>query len=108
MCQWKQLTDIYYIISRIIDHEKGMAAVRALLKIFKITSVGYEVCSTAVGLERKDYKDAILIACGLVEKVDFIITRDEELLAAGDKLELPFTFLSPDDFLALEKERNEN
>lgn len=96
------LTDIYYIISRQIDHEKGMEAVRTLLKILKITPVGHEVCLTATTLKWNDYEDAVLIACGLVEKVDFIITRDKGLSTAGGQMELPFTFLSPDEFLALE------
>jgi predicted nucleic acid-binding protein len=99
------ITDIYYIVRRQIGHDQGMAAIRALLKVFTVISVGEEICAAAVELGWNDFEDAVLAAGAIATKVDFVVTRDKKLYDVK-RAELPFQFIQPHTVVALLESEN--
>lgn len=94
------VTDIYYIMRKQIDHKTAEAAVGMLLKVFTIIPVGEDVCSRALDLGWNDFEDAVIAASAMKTGLDYVITRDKELLLT-DSEKFGIRFLPPQVFSTL-------
>ena len=75
------LTDIFYIVAKMLDERAAKKTIRALLLSFSVISVAGEDCSQAVDLPLPDFEDALMIVCAVKVAADFLITNDKKLLA---------------------------
>ena len=88
------ITDIYYFISKKLDHAGRIKAIRALFNIANVVSITKQDIEKAMAFsDCKDLEDALQMQCLNKVKGDFIITRDAEFQKISGKA------ISPTDFL---------
>ena len=92
------ITDIYYIARKTIGDEKAREAVADLLALFDVAPVDGDGCSKALATPMKDYEDAVLAVCSAQEGADYLVTRDEDFLAAEG---CPVQVVSPGTLLEM-------
>ena len=93
-------TDIYYIARKHLNQIDLQNTMRSLFSVFRIIDVLETDCHTALDSSLSDYEDALMVVCGTNVSIDYLISRDEELLQS--KAVLPV--ISPIDFLNKFKE----
>lgn len=70
------MTDIYYIIRRLANHQTALEAVLTCLQAFEIVPVDKAALKQAAGLPGKDFEDNLQAACAMFAGLDAIVTRD--------------------------------
>ena len=68
-----------------------------LLKQYRVVSVTHDDCTNAMSLPMTDYEDALVVACAQKANADYIVTRDDKLLACN----LPIKIITPMELLQL-------
>ena len=91
------ITDIFYIYNRARNEKTARQAISFLLDTYTIISVTGDDCKDALDLAIEDYEDAVVVACALKAKVDYIVTRNEAFINE----DLPIKTITPKDFLTL-------
>jgi predicted nucleic acid-binding protein len=87
------ITDIYYFISKNLDHNDRIKAIKALFNIMSIVSVTKQDIEKAMSFsEFADLEDALQMQCLKKLKGDFIITRDEKFQKITNKAISPAAF----------------
>ncbi len=87
------VTDIYYILCKLIGMDRGRYTLGILLEFFTIVNVGGAVCSTAYEMGWADFEDAVVATCAVNVGVDAVITRDKGFKKYGASL--PFKVITP-------------
>lgn len=88
------ITDIYYFISKNLNHENRIKAIKALFNIMSVVSITKQDIEKAISFsEFTDLEDALQMQCFKKIKGDFIITRDKKFQNISDKA------ISPKDFI---------
>ena len=91
-----EITNLFYILSKLIDRETALKTVNMCLKDFQIVSLGHAELSTAAKMPGKDFEDNVVIACAELVAADYIITRD-----ATGFVHSTVPAIAPADFIAL-------
>jgi putative PIN family toxin of toxin-antitoxin system len=89
------LTDIHYVSRKSIGDTASREAIRNLFEVFEVIDLKATDCKTALDLRFSDYEDCVLLTCAKRVKIDYIITRDEDLLG----YDAPIPVISPKSFL---------
>jgi len=88
------ITDIYYFISKNLNHDDRIKAIKALFNILNVVSVTKQDIEKAMSFsEFTDLEDALQLQSLNKVKGDYIITRDEGFQKISDKA------ISPKDFI---------
>ena len=74
------ITDIYYIVAKRLGDAPARAAIRDLLNILPIISVGGDDCARALDFPLPDFEDALIAVCADKGTIDYIITNDQKFL----------------------------
>jgi len=90
------VADIFYLYSKAKSNDEARTVISFLLKKLHVISVTHEDCVNAMSIPISDFEDALFAASSIKESVDYVITRDKELLAASA---IP-NVMPPDCFLA--------
>ena len=88
------LKDVYYVVSRSIDESYARIVVQSCLELFTLLPVDATVCKLALQSSEPDFEDGIVRTCAEMEKVDFIISRDEKSFVGS-----PIKRLSPAEYV---------
>jgi predicted nucleic acid-binding protein len=88
------MTDIYYIIRRLSNHQTALEAVLTCLEAFEIIAVDKVALQQASELSGKDFEDNLQAVCANVAGLDVIVTRDP----AGFS-DVQISVLSPDNVI---------
>lgn len=70
------VTTLHYLGKRILGEQKARKLIDNLLEITKVGKVSKEGFKGALGSEIKDFENAVIESVALIEKVDFIATRN--------------------------------
>lgn len=89
------VTDIYYIMRKIIGREKALESLKMLFAVFEIAQVGKNDLLRAIESPVMDYEDALISVCAKHAKAECIVTRN-----IRDFTKSPVLPISPEDFLA--------
>ena len=92
------ITDIYYIMRKLIGREKTIQNLKLLFSVFETSDIGKSDLLRAIDLEMKDFEDALIAACAKRIKADYILTRNTRDFANS-----PIHGITPKDFLMLFK-----
>jgi predicted nucleic acid-binding protein len=92
------ITDIFYIARKHLSQNELRSTMRSLFAIFSIVDVLGTDCHKALDFPLDDYEDALLVVCSSKTAIDYIITRDKELL---QKAKPSIPVISPADFLKM-------
>jgi len=87
------VTDIYYILRKVLGDTASRKEIRKILYILQAIEVTKSDCQTALDSPISDFEDALIIVCADKVNLDYIVTRDDELL------KLP-NVVSPNEFLS--------
>ena len=93
------LTDIFYVLQKLISAAEAKNAVKRLMGLLEIISVDEEDCLNALSLAIDDFEDALVIICAKKAGADYIATRDKPLL----KTNSPIPIVTPDKLLEILK-----
>lgn len=88
------ITDIYYIMRKSMNNEALKSALRELIELLEIITVGREQCLDALELPMTDFEDALLASCAKTWDASCIVTRNIK-----DFVDSPIKALSPSDFV---------
>jgi predicted nucleic acid-binding protein len=88
------MTDVYYIIRRLSNHQTALEAVLTCLEAFEIITVDKVKLKQAAEFPGKDFEDSLQAVCAIVAGLDAIVTRDP----AGFS-DIQISVLSPDIIL---------
>lgn len=88
------MTDIYYMMRKYMTKDDLRSALRQLMSLMQIISVGSRDCDDALDTGMDDYEDSLLAVCAQKWGADLIITRDVDDFAHS-----PVRALTPTDFL---------
>jgi len=86
------VTDIYYILRKTLSDTDSRVKIRMLLNLLQAIEVTKNDCFTALDSTMTDFEDALIFTCAERENLDFVITRDLELLKTPKAI-------APDEFL---------
>ena len=89
--------DIFYLYSKARDVKSARIALEFLLKQYSVVSVAHDDCINALSVPITDYEDALVVACAQKANVNYIVTRDDKLLAC----DLPVKIITPIELLEL-------
>ena len=70
------VTDIYYILRKIIGHEKIIDSLKILFSVLNIAEVGKNDLLRAMEMDMDDFEDALAAQCAKRIKAEYIVTRD--------------------------------
>lgn len=70
------ITDIYYIMRKIIGRDKTLECFKILFSIMDISDINKNDIFDAMKLDVKDFEDALLAVCANRIYADYIVTRD--------------------------------
>ena len=87
------VTDIYYILRKVLGDTASKNEIRKILYVLQVIEVTKSDCQTALDSPISDFEDALIIVCADKVNLDYIVTRDDELL------KLP-NVISPNEFLS--------
>lgn len=89
------VTDIYYMVYKNCkDRVKSLEAIRQLLQLVKIADVTQSDIAFALETGMVDYEDAVQSTVAKRQKVDYIVTRNDQ-----DFIKSEVPALTPQDFL---------
>ena len=88
------ITDIYYFISKNLNHDDRIKAIKALFNIMNVVAITRQDIEKAMAFsEFTDLEDALQLQCLKKIKGDYIITRDEAFQKITDKAVSPINFV---------------
>ena len=87
------LTDIFYILRKTMSASSVKAVIKKLMELFEIITINNEDCQNALALPIDDFEDALVVIYANKAKVDFIVTRDKELINTDTLVKI----ISPDN-----------
>ena len=87
------VTDIYYILRKVLGDTASRNEIRKILYVLQAIEVTKSDCQTALDSPISDFEDALIVVCADKVNLDYIVTRDDELL------KLP-NVISPNEFLS--------
>jgi len=87
------LTDIYYILRKVLGDAASRNEIRKILYVLQVIEVTKSDCQTALNSPISDFEDALIIVCADKVNLDYVVTRDDQLL------KLP-NVISPNEFLS--------
>ena len=90
------LTDIFYVLTKIIGAQKTKRSIQKLIGLFDIIPIGVTDCINALELPMDDFENALLVICAMNIGADYIVSRDAILLKTA-----PIKAILPVDFLNL-------
>jgi len=70
------VTDIYYILKKVVGGEKTLEAIRTLCNVLDIADVGKADILGAMELDMPDHEDALAAQCAKRIRADCIVTRN--------------------------------
>ena len=70
------VTDIFYVATRLTNHELAREAVAVCLRTFEIAPVDRGILEGASLLEGADFEDNVQLMCAVAHRLDGIVTRD--------------------------------
>ena len=88
------ITDIYYILRKTFNDIESKEKIRTLMHLFEAIIISKKDCFDALDSLVSDFEDALVVVCAEKEDLNYIVTRDLELL------KLPKA-ISPSGFLGL-------
>jgi len=91
------VTDIYYIARKTLSDAMVRKALRYMFSIFSVVDIRGKDCETALDIPVPDYEDAVLTVCAKKAAVDYVITRDDDII----KNPAIVLSVTPSDFLSL-------
>ena len=74
------ITDIYYLAKKRIGNTAAIVAINTIILTHNIISIDKEDCVNALHSTITDFEDALIVACGIKDSVDYIITNDQDFL----------------------------
>jgi len=86
------VTDIYYILRKTLSDTASRHEIRKILYILQAIEVTKSDCQTALDSAIADFEDALVVVCADKINLDYIVTRDEELLKLPNAI-LPIELL---------------
>jgi predicted nucleic acid-binding protein len=89
------VTDIYYIMRKIIGHEKTMDSLKLLFSVFEVADVGKSDLIRAMNIGMRDYEDALVAVCAKRVKAECVVTRN-----IGDFKLSPVPSMLPEAFIS--------
>lgn len=89
-------TTLYYLVQRHTNARRATAAVRDLMRVFSIAAVDGPVLSEALGLNWRDFEDAVQMAAAARAGAEYLITRNPDDFEGGT-----VPVLQPDEFTVL-------
>ena len=92
------LTDIFYVLAKMIGAAQAKQSVGKLVELFEIISVNETDCINALEMDLDDFEDALLLVCAEKAGAEYIVSRDAEL--SGD--ESSVNVVSPAEFMMVE------
>lgn len=89
------VTDIYYIMRKIIGHEKTMESLKLLFSVFEVADVGKSDLLRAMDTGMRDFEDALVAVCAKRCKAECVVTRN-----VSDFKNSPVPPMLPDTFVS--------
>jgi predicted nucleic acid-binding protein len=71
------ITNIYYIVRKGAGDRVAEDAIAQILTDLTIAAVNREVLERSIALQFADFEDAVQYVCGVIHRVDAIVTRDQ-------------------------------
>lgn len=88
------VTDIYYFISKNLNHNDRIKALKALFNILNVVTITKQDIEKAMSFpEFTDLEDSLQMQCLKKLKGDFIVTRDVKFQKITDKAISPKSFI---------------
>lgn len=87
------LTDIYYIERKQFSVEDAKSAILSILGLIQVMPVDGQDCRKALVSPITDFEDALLVTCAERSGINYIVTRDAELLRECELAIAPADFL---------------
>jgi predicted nucleic acid-binding protein len=89
------ISNVYYILSKIVKHEKATGLIKSLLQIVDVLMMDKKVVLCALNSSFKDFEDALQnYTAELNSEINLIITRNTK-----DYKNSSLSVMSPEDFL---------
>jgi len=88
------VTDIYYIVSKVLSKKKAKEFLTNLIEIVDICGVGKNTIIEAMKSDFKDLEDAVQHFTAKVEKIDIILTRNKKDFKLSE-----IKILTPSEFI---------
>ena len=89
------ITDIYYIMHKMIGREKTLESIKLLFSVLEIAEVGKKDLLQAMKAAKMDFEDALAAVCARRVKAEYILTRNTSVF-----LNSPVITMTPEDFLS--------
>lgn len=72
------VTTLHYLAAKRLGRAKGRTLILDVLQLFEVVSVDGDRLRHALGLDWKDFEDAVQAACAEAGEADYIVTRDKK------------------------------
>jgi predicted nucleic acid-binding protein len=89
------ITTLYYLAAKRLGRAKCRKLVLDVLQLFEVVPVDGQQLRYALGMDWKDFEDAVQAACAEEAEVDFLVTRDKKGFRAST-----VTVVTPGELLA--------
>jgi len=86
------ITDIYYVLRKTFNEIESKEKIKIILNLLNAIEVTKTDCFNALESSISDFEDALIFVCAEKENLNFIVTRDIELLKSPKTI-LPNKFL---------------
>ena len=70
------ITNIYYILRKLSNHEKSLSFITSLMQFIKIIPVTSEMIKLSMNSKFKDFEDGIQHFAAISEECDYLTTRN--------------------------------
>jgi len=87
------VTDIYYILRKMLGDTASRNEIRKILYVLQAIEITKSDCQITLDSAISDFEDALIVVCADKVNLDYIVTRDEELLKLPNAIS-PIEFLS--------------
>jgi len=74
------VTDIYYILRKVLGSVASKNEIRNILRVLQVIEITKSDCLIALDSSITDFEDALIVVSADKVGMDYIVTRDEELL----------------------------
>lgn len=88
------ITDVYYLIKKGNRRSVVIELMNDLLQLFEVAGVDRAIIFAALQSDMNDFEDAIQSETALINRIDFIITRNSK-----DFIKSKIPALTPNDFI---------
>lgn len=91
------VTDIYYLVRKVVSSDKAREAIRDLLQTVSVVAIDGDDCEVALASAVDDLEDALVDVCAAKVQADYIVSRDIACAKSGGRVSVA----APDSFLAV-------